>query len=129
MRFWRLDLGKIIILMRPRDLSHSLIFVHGSACNSFKHTKRSIAWKGEEKDYINDLFNKRGRIYVLYTDGTNEDVARTDTLIFEQELNFKNQYSKCEKTVGEVILCDDHDTLIKRFAYNKLEFCAFAKSA
>ena len=105
--------------MSPRDLSHSLIFVHGSACNSFKHTKCSIAWKGEEKDYINDLINKRGRIYVLYTDGTNEEVARTDMLIFEQELNFKNQYSKCENTVGGVILCDDHDTLIKRFAFNK----------
>ena len=105
--------------MSTRDLSHSLIFVHGSACNSLKHTKRSIAWKGEKIDYINDLINKKGRVYVLYTDGTNEEVARTDTFLYEQALNFKNQYSKCEKTVGEVILCDDHDTLIKRFALNK----------
>lgn len=65
----------------------------------------------------NKAIDKKGKVYVLYADGKNEVVARTDALSREQAEQLRSEYTNDTRTVSEVVLCDNYDTFVKRYKF------------
>ena len=62
-----------------------------------------------------------GYIIALFSDGTNEEIDRRTSLSRDEAEEYRNRYYEKHgriRRITEIIVCDDHYSLIKRFTFS-----------
>ena len=68
-----------------------------------------------------DHIPQKGYVIVLFDDGTNEEIARRDSLSRDDAEKYRQDYylkHGRKRRITQIVLCDNYYTFVKRYVYS-----------